>query len=385
MHILIIPSEHFVTLNYPLGGIFQFHQAAALHDAGHQVGVISSGVITSRFMLKSYHYPEFEQIQGYPVYRSYVRKLQLQRWVKPSKGIAFSQKQGLELYERYKNRFGKPDVVHAHNIKYAGFVAQEIKAKDDVPYVITEHSSEFMRTAITSDFGALIQSSTQHASSVTAVSHALAEALEQQVGIQEIGVLPNIIDSTLLNAPLLKYRNSDFVFLNIASLDTNKNQAMLIEAFACHFRGKQVCLRIAGLGPLEGHLKKLAETLGIKEQVDFLGFLDRASVVREMQAADCFVLSSFKETFGVVLIEALASGTPLIATRCGGADNIVTDKNGVLVDPGDVVALSGAMTKMLETSTNYHPKSLRQECKFRFGEATFTQHVNQLYTQAMRS
>ena len=86
----------------------------------------------------------------------------------------------------------------------------------------------------------------------------------------------------------------------------------------------------------------------------------------------------------MVLIEALASGTPIIATRCGGADNIVTDENGLLVEPGNSIELGEAMVKMIRTVTQYNPECLRQECMVRFGEAAFIQNVTQLYADAMR-
>jgi glycosyltransferase involved in cell wall biosynthesis len=384
MHILIIPSQHFLTEKYPLGGIFQSHQASALYNAGHQIGVVSSAVITPRHLLRNYSYPKFEYRQGYPVYRHYVRKIYPERWVKPNQGVPCHQHFGLELYEDYKKRFGKPDVVHAHGFNYAGFIAQAIKAKDNVPYIITEHSSVFLTGGLAPDWNALIRASMKNASSVTAVSNMLSKALEKQFRLDSVKVLPNLVEPALMNSPLSNRRGSTFVFLNIAYLDRNKNQTMLIEAFSRHFRGKQVHLRIGGSGALERRLKKLAEKLGVKDQVFFLGFLDRPSVIREMQAANCFVLSSFRETFGVVLIESIASGTPVIATRCGGANNIITNKNGLLVEPGNALELGEAMVKMMGTAAQYHPERLRQECMARFGEAAFIQNATQLYTEAMR-
>ena len=157
----------------------------------------------------------------------------------------------------------------------------------------------------------------------------------------------------------------------------------MIEAFAQYFRDKPVQLRIGGMGPRLGYLKKLAEKLKVKKQITFLGYLDRKVLIREMQAADCFVLSSLAETFGVVLIEALASGTPIIATDCGGTDEVVTEDNGILIESGDPVALGRAMMNMIETRGQYRPEYLREACKRRFGTEAFMQRANQLYTKAV--
>ena len=385
MHVLIIPSEHFITPSYPLGGIFQFQQANALHNAGYQVGVIAPGVITPRFLFKRYDYPDFETANGYPVYRRYVRKFSPQRWVRPARSIPFYQKIGVNLYLLYKKRFGKPDVIHAHNVQHAGFIAQTIFDLDTVPYIITEHSGMFRTATLAHEWLPPIKSSIRHASAMTAVSRALASAIKKQIGVRDIDVLPNIVDSALMDNPLRQCLGSgrEFIFLNIASLDANKDQSSLIEAFACHFKGTEAGLRLGGVGPLDSRLRKLARQLGVGDQVVFLGYLDRPSVMREMQAADCFVLSSRQETFGVVLIEALACGTPVIATRCGGPEDIVNEKNGLLVAPGDTLALGEAMAQIAQTHGQYQAVALREECRARFGEKAFVSNAARFYTAAL--
>jgi len=385
MHVLIIPSEHFVTSSCPLGGIFQLQQANALHDGGFQVGVIASGVITPRFLFRRYEYSEYEAVNGYPVYRRYVRKFYPQRMVPSEISIPFYQNLGLDLYQLYKKQFGKPEVIHAHNVQFAGFVAHAIRDADNIPYIVTEHSSSFRSKSISREWVTPIKNALQHASAITAVSRALANAIEKEVGVQGVDVLPNVVDSVLLSTPLEKNnaKNHEVVFLNIASLDANKDQSTLIEAFALHLKGKNASLRIGGTGPLIGDLRKLVQHLEVENQVAFLGHLKRSVVLQEMQTADCFVLSSRQETFGVVLIEALACGTPVITTRCGGPEDIVHEKNGLLVPPGDVTALGEAMVQMTQSIGQYETSALRAECRTRFGDKAFVVNANQFYTKAL--
>lgn len=385
MHVLIIPSEHFVTPRYPLGGIFQLHQSNALHNAGYQVGVIAPGIITARFFLRKYTYPFFENVNGYPVLRRYVRKIYPQRWESPANSIPFCKNLGLDLYLEYKKRFGTPDLIHAHNMQFAGFIAQAIHESHKVPFIITEHSGNFRTNSMSPKWFLPLKEAISAGSVMTVVSRALATSIENQLGVVGIDVLPNIVDSSFVSSELVHRRSnaSGFIFLNIASLDTRKNQAAIIEAFSIHFKGKRAKLRIGGDGPLKKYLEHEVKRLGLKEQVVFLGYLDRQSVMREMQDADCFVLSSQEETFGVVLIESLACGTPIIATRCGGPDEIVNNKNGLLVLPGDPVALGEAMVRMAETSGQYLPESLREECIARFGEKAFITNVGRYYKKAV--
>ena len=385
MHVMIIPSEHFVTPVQPLAGIFQFQQVNALHESGHQVGVISPGVITTRFLFRRYLYPKFEVVNGYPVYRRYVRKFSPQRKVPAERSILLYETIGLDLYGLYKKRFGKPDIIHAHNVQFAGFIAQAIRDFDAVPYILTEHSSLFRTQAVASEWLSPTKEAYRCASVKTAVSRALANAIEKQIGVRDIDVLPNVVDSVLIDSPLENHSagNPDFVFLNIASLDANKDHASLIEAFAMRFKGKRVSLRVGGTGPLAGYLKRFARRLGVERQVAFMGHLDRPKVMREMQNADCFVLSSRQETFGVVLIEALACGTPLIATRCGGPEDVVNENNGFLVPPMDAAALGEAMAQMTQVKGRYRAETLRGECRARFGKGAFVSRATRIYENAL--
>jgi glycosyltransferase involved in cell wall biosynthesis len=119
--------------------------------------------------------------------------------------------------------------------------------------------------------------------------------------------------------------------------------------------------------------------------VTFLGTLDRGSVVKEMQSADAFVLSSRHETFGVVLIEALACGLPVIATTCGGPECIVEPDDGLLVPPNDASALAGAMERMMVQRSLYSAVKLRERCLTRFGGKAVTTQIADVYAKVLSS
>ena len=385
MHVLIIPSEHLVTARSPVAGIFQIHQADTLQRAGVQVGVIAPVVITPRFLGRRYPYPRFERSNGYPVLRHYVRSYYPHRWRRPDSLASRYRGLGHALYESYVAAYGTPDVVHAHNIAYAGFIAQAIGERYDVPYVITEHSSQVLGGPIPAERSVSMAQCAQAAGAMTAVSRALADAVADRLSLREVAVLPNVVDSPMMMSPLIA-RPADeleMTFLSVGSLGANKNHASLIDAFARHFKGQRAAVRIAGAGPLKRDLERVARRLGVRDQVVFLGHLDRPSLLREFQSADCVVLPSLNETFGVVLIEALACGRPVIATRCGGPEDIVDACNGLLVEPADTAGLGLAMVRMGRTKSEYPPERLRQDCDARFGEEAFIENVRRLYHDAL--
>ena len=384
IHVLIVPTEHFVTARYPLGGIFQLHQARALHRAGVRVGVVAPGVITSRFLLRRYPYDPFDDREGFPVLRRYVRKIYPSRWLRPSPGGGIYQDLGIQLYREYARRFGRPDVVHAHNFEYAGFVAQAIQRQTAVPYVVTEHSSLFLSGEGSGASSVALRACAGAAATVTAVSRALADSVARVVDAP-VGVLPNVVDPSLLEAPIVRAPRdrSAPVFLSVGSLDANKNHAALIAAFAARFRGTGATLRIGGSGPLAGELRGLRSKLGVHDQVHLLGHLTRSQLRDELGAADCLVLPSMQETFGVVLIEALVHGVPVIATRCGGPQDIVTETSGMLVDVGDVAGLGDALVRMAAGRQDYSPEALRADCVARFGARAFVTRATELYRAAL--
>src|SRR5680860_140687 len=99
----------------------------------------------------------------------------------------------------------------------------------------------------------------------------------------------------------------------------------------------------------------------------------RAEVRSAMADSDAFVLSSKYETFGVVLVEALAMGLPLIATQCGGPEDIVTSDTGILVPTEDADALASAMAQICESRTQWPAEKLRADCAARFGPDVVSQ------------
>lgn len=126
---------------------------------------------------------------------------------------------------------------------------------------------------------------------------------------------------------------------NVGRLHPDKDQATLLRGFAQALPGLPAGARLAllGEGRLEPALKALASELGVAEQVDFLGQVPDAR--RYFSAFDVFALSSDHEPFGMVLLEAMVAGVPLLATACGGAKEVV-EGVGILFPLGDAERLA---------------------------------------------
>jgi glycosyltransferase involved in cell wall biosynthesis len=130
-------------------------------------------------------------------------------------------------------------------------------------------------------------------------------------------------------------------------------------------------------------LTELCTRLGLDDDVQFVGAMNPMQVAAEMRDSSVVVLPSWRETFGVVLAEALACGTPVVATRCGGPEDIVDDQSGLLVNPGDPAALAAALKSVLSNPAYYDPNRLRQHALDRFGRDVVSNQLRSLYEQIL--
>jgi glycosyltransferase involved in cell wall biosynthesis len=363
MHILIIPSEHFITQTQPLGGIFQYYQAKALNNAGHQIGVLSVGYITPRYLISKYIYKKEEKTNDINIKR-YYKQLYFPHRYMPFKILKNNYiKMADKLYGEYIKEFGIPDIIHAHNFLYAGVIAEFLKDKYGIKYIVTEHSSSFVRNKISNE-----------------KIRSIENVAKKEYNKTNIDLLSNIVDDFFFQKKIQKKISNDFIFLHIASLDKNKNQELLIRSFEKIVKlNDEVYLNIAGDGYMRNFLESLVKKLNIEKQVNFLGRIPQERVREEMMKSDCFVLSSNFETFGVVLIEALACGLPLIATKCGGPEDIVNEQNGILINVENQLQLEDAMMNMYKNVNKYDKEKLRNDAKDRFGEKAFIKNAMKYY------
>lgn len=238
----------------------------------------------------------------------------------------------------------RPDIIHAHNALYAGLAARRIARRLGIPYLVTEHASAFLMGPLRSAEAEVARKVYADAHAIVSVSRALARAMAPYVGGKNIAILPNVVDSEFFVPPPIRRRCSTFRVLAVGYLNPNKGFDVLIRAFAAQFRGQRECeLVIGGDGPEQMNLEMLAGQSGVSRQVRFLGRLTRQQVRDAMWGANVLTISSFHETFGVVALEAMSTGLPVIASRSGGPEDFVSAENGWLVPPGDVSLLAEAL------------------------------------------
>lgn len=388
MHILILPSW------YPaqpgdINGVFFREQALALSRHGHQVGVIHPQLRSLRAwktIFTGKHGIKQEVDNGLSTLRSHgiawlprVSRANTWLWLR----------HGLKLYGRYVEEYGKPDLIHVHAMLNAGVLAQAIQRLHRIPFVVTEHFSGYARGTVGAEQLRTAASVARNAARRFAVSQPFCTLLQDMLGF-EAGTwqaMPNIVERRFLDYPLPETNEpgEQFRFINVALLTENKGVHDLIRAFAQAFPGdSSVNLDLGGYGVERPRLESLAADLGVAERIRFLGALDRDQVADAMACADAFVLASRYETFGVVVIEALALGKPVIATRCGGPDSIVREEDGLLVPSDDIDALAVALRQMRADYARYRAADIRAGCIARYSEQVVVERLTRVYGEVLQ-
>uniref|UniRef100_A5WC08 Glycosyl transferase, group 1 n=1 Tax=Psychrobacter sp. (strain PRwf-1) TaxID=349106 RepID=A5WC08_PSYWF len=377
LHILIIPSWY-PAFEGDIGGSFFREQAHALKKAGNKVGVIYPQFRSITDIKGIYSKPygiEYIDDQGLPTYKYHhlavpkIYSVRRARWIR----------YGLKLFDEYTKKFGLPDIIHVHSSVHAGHIALEIKSRYSIPYVVTEHSTSFARDMIKKNELLILRNIVTSSDYNIAVSQPFCDLLNRTFKVKSWNYIPNIVNSAFLNEDN-KVSKKTFKYLSVSFLSEKKAIDNLIKAFSFIIdEVPNAVLYIGGDGDERKSLEKLAKDLNLKNRVIFLGSLSRERVKLEMAKSSVFVLPSRYETFGVVLVEALALGKPVIATKCGGPESIVNDKVGTLVEVDNIENLSKAMLDAYLDYDKYNSKDIRQYCIDNFSEESVISKLTDIY------
>jgi len=377
MHILIIPSEKFIPSNNPLLGIFQFQQGQILENDGFKVGFLSVNVNDIRNIFKSNKYNNQEYIlRG---------SLVLRYWIKsflPARFFLFNSLI-LKYYcfkglRKYISLHGRPDLIYAHNIHFAGYLSYFLNKKFKIPYIILEHNSQFLRGGYLPFSKKKREKIINRSRAFCTVSKFLMDYFSNYYEIKTSKfILNNVIDFNFQINTEIKKESRLFEFIHIGSLDSNKNQALLIDAFSKFDFQSNLRLTIVGNGADFEFLLNYVTYLGLNSRVRFIKQLERDNVKDILLKSNCLVLCSKIETFGVVLIEAGACGCVLLSTDSGGPRDIINEQNGLIV-PQNADDLYLGMKYIIDNYSKYNINLISQNVLNNFGKTNFLYHFRNI-------
>ncbi|HEX2267908.1 MAG TPA: glycosyltransferase [Pyrinomonadaceae bacterium] len=379
--ILFVPSWY-PNPDDPISGVFIEEQAVALSKE-HDVAVLLPKMVAWRNVMKS-DAPDRsvkKQQSGLPVYYQYARPL-IPHGPESVTYNTFARA-AQNGFDQIVKEWGKPDIIHAHVVLPAVWSALGVAKKHGIPIVMTEHSGPFSMHLGTEMSRRLVREALTGVNGIIAISPAMAkQLLDFQPGLQIDIIGESVRTDFFVPADGVdKAKGTRKSFLAVARLAEQKGLEHLVEAVRLLLdKGLESFeVTIGGEGPDRPKLEDLIQTLGVSDHCRLLGALNRDQVRDRMQNCDVFVLSSLWETFGVVVGEAMACGKPVISTRCGGPEFIVTDENGVLVDVANGQALADAMADFINDRHSFDPQAVRASVVDRFSPEAFARNATAVY------
>ena len=356
----------------PMFGLFvQRHaEAAALH---HDISVV-------------YVHPDENAKNRYDIEREHENGVDTIRIYYRKQGTLSSAWRYFQACRKGLKMAGKPDLIHVHVLTRMGFIAHWQKNLNGTPYIITEHWSRYLPG---NEFNGWLrkcftQKIVRRAAMVTTASQVLAEAMQSH-GLKNCRyeLLPNVVDTNLFKP--IPHHNEVPKIVHVSCFeDKSKNISGLLEALKL-MKDKGVAYQAVLIG--EGMdletMKQQAVHLGLTDHVRFTGLLQGQDLVNELATGDCFVLPSHYETGGIVLLEAMACGLPVVATKVGALPEIVNEQNGLLVPAGDTKALAEAMEQSCHTYNNYDTETLRGQVVKRYSKEKVGKLLDEWYQQVV--
>ncbi|MGD0078506.1 MAG: glycosyltransferase family 4 protein [Sedimentisphaerales bacterium] len=300
------------------------------------------------------------------------RKIEVVEWV-------------AKAYWHYKRliKENEYDLVHAFFGLPTGWLCY--KTADRLPYIISlrgsdvpgEHSRLQLEYKL---LGPLLKKIWIKAAGLVACSEGLKKRSLRFLPSVKIDVIPNGVDLNRFRPGAGREINDEMKLLTVGRLSVTKRFDMLIEAVRIlHDKGKPVRLTMAGGGGLFEELKEFVERNNLNGIINLTGRIETEKMPDIYRQHDIFVTATMQEGMSNAMLEAMASGLPIITTRCEGVEELISD-NGIVVEGSSAEALAGAISKLYEDKQGYRTMSIaaRQRAE-KFGWDRVAEQYRQLY------
>jgi len=367
MNILILP-RWYPNRQDPMPGLSIQRKAEVLAKS-HQVVVIS---VHADPDCPNKFETEYSEEKGVMVIRVYYRDME-------------SSFPGISMFRRLINFFiayqkglriaggYKPDIIHSYVLTRTGIIGYYLSFRYHAPHVISEFWSRYFPEQ--NMFKGWLRKRIarfliQKAATVIIVSEKLYQAMQAyRLQNSHHFIVPNIVDTGIFFPETVEKSGSQKHFIHVSCFDDkSKNISGFLESVNILWqKRKDFHCTLIGVGPDLERMKTYAGNLGLTGVcVTFDGLRTGGELADLYRQADFTVQSSRFETFGNVIIESLACGTPIVSTDVGVASEVINVKNGILIRPGDTWEMTVALDKMLDQCNSYDPQEVRKTIEGRF-------------------
>ena len=375
MRVLVVP-KWYPWPDRPVFGIFCREQARAVAES-HDVVVLASDAV------RRPAFAAFELSDAVEGGLRTVRVRYRRPWFRPA-AMAFQLWGMLAALRRLRRQGWSPDVVHAH-VYSAGPPALVLGRLANAPVVISEHFTGFQRGLIIGYDRLTARVAFRWADVVAPVSADLERYVKAIAPRARTRVVENVVDTDVFHPPAKRpAAATPQRLLTVAALTEKKGHRDLLEAVdELRRNGAEPKLELVGDGELRPELERQVRRLGLEATVHFRGELPKAEVAELMRDADLFVLPSRFENLPVVLIEAMATGLPAVATAVGGVPEL-SDTAGQaleLAPPRDPPELARSIARALERRGAIDAGALAARARDRFSYETIGREWTSIYNE----
>lgn len=371
---ILVVSHMFPRENNKIGGIFVHEQVHALRRRGIDARVISGGPfwvnkLNPRGVFAYFKAWQQTQIRwqwsnrdGVPVvFFPYLAGGFFRPWMH-----AWTYDLGLRSILPGIRKDFPYDLVHAHTSYLDGTAGLLAAHVQDVPLVITEHTGPFSLLTDNPLKRMMTRRAVKGANRVLSVGEALRHDMVTQLDVpaSHITVLANGYDESIFNIEGRKERGNSIKALWVGHFVPIKRIDRLIEAFARVAANiPQLTLSLMGDGEGMQAARQDIASRGLADRIVFLDKSDRKGVAAAMRSHDFLVVSSETETFSLVTIEAFACGLPVMSTRCGGPEGLITDQGLGRLVSNDTAGLERGLREMCTDLSTFDPARVAAHAK----------------------
>jgi L-malate glycosyltransferase len=372
-------TSWYPTRAFTYGGVFVREHAKAVREAGHRVVVLhlagpSSELNGSLWAMQEEPDPLLsEGIEAHHVSHQQVgirgASYPLYLW------------SAIAAYRRLRDSGFRPEVIHAH-VYGAAVPAALIARRSRVPLVITEQFTGFPRRTLSRPEVLKARYAYKRAARALPVSRHLQQAIRSYGIDVPFEIVPNVVDTSLFFPPNTNRERAGRRLLFVGNLEPlqHKGFPTLLRALTrLNGQTREWHLDVIGDGPERGAYEASSAELHLEEHLTFHGVRPKATIAEMMREADLFVLPSRFDNLPCVLVEALASGLPVVSTTVGGIPELVDDRSGRLVPPDDPFALADALNGTLENLDSFDRRVIAAAARERYGLGVVGERLARIY------
>jgi glycosyltransferase involved in cell wall biosynthesis len=291
----------------------------------------------------------------------------------------------IKFLKSYFKENGLPLLVHVHVPVKAGNLALWIKNKFQIPYIVSEQASTYLKQAGDYFFKrrhwlyrANVKKIFSKASAVTNVSFAIGKILQELFSITYLQVIHNVVDTTIF-CPDFSQKDR-FTYIHVSSLNDQKNISGILRVFK-EMANIRADWKFIIVGPHTEEIRGFIEKERLGHLIELVGEVPYVKVASFTKLSHAMVLFSKHENFPCVVVEALCCGIPVVASDVAGLKDCVKESNGILVESENENELLKALIRIRENYGDYDRTSIAEDAARTYSYQTISKQFDRLYKE----